>query len=224
MPLIEFRTGFDESSNGNQSAATGNRLSSLLVAQGHGRYHELVAMGLVFTATLYGTATPTAGQIHTAGAAPAAAAVTQFAVFNPASSGKLLSLQRVAVATISGTPTAGAMLHGIFSSGTLPTAIAQTNGVVRNNRINGPGSVAASTTQMVAAGAALTGGTAPVIHSVSQLALAAFAPTVFGNQSAVEDLAGLLVIPPGTGWVPLLAGVGTTHLVAFSATWSETPI
>lgn len=200
-----------------------DRLGSSVVTDGMGHFQELVSRGLVFTAVLYGTGTPTAGQIHTAGAAPAAAATTQFAVFNPIGSGKLLSLLRVAIATISGTATAGAVMHGIFTTGVVPTT-AQTNGSVKNNLINGPGSVAAATTQMVAAGAALTGGGAPLIHSVSNLALPAFAPTLFGNQSAVENLDGLIVIPPGMGWVPLIAGVGTSHLVAYSATWAETPI
>lgn len=224
MATSELKTGPIVSGDGSQAILRGERLGSLVVADGMARYGELVSRGLVFTANLYGTATPTAGQIHTAGAPPAAAAVTQFAVFNPVGSGKLLTLLRVAIATVSGTPTAGSVLHGIFNTGALPSAIAQTNGTVRNNLINGPGSVCAATTQMVAAGAALTGGAAPVVHSLSSLSLAGFAPTVFGNQSSVEELAGLIVIPPGMGYVPLMAGVGTTHLVSYSATWAETPI
>jgi hypothetical protein len=35
---------------------------------------------------------------------------------------------------------------------------------------------------------------------------------------------GDIVLPPGTGWVPLHAGAGTSVLHAYSVTWEEIPI
>ena len=225
MPAAEATTGPQLQNDGaNLAPLRLSRSRELVGADGMAHYEEPVGRQTVFSLFLQITGTPTAGQIHTNGAPPAAAAITQFAVFNPINSGKNLFLLRFAFGTVSGTPTTGTILHGVFLPGAALPTVAQTNGTVRQNASQGVSSVAQTSVQAVAAGAALTGGSAPVILMPSNIGTEAFAPTVAGSLATSENLDGLIMIPPGGGWVPLLPGVGTTHLVTFGATWREAPI
>jgi len=199
-----------------QVVARGDKTGALVVTEAHGDYNEASIRGNVYSMQL-GATTGAAAAGNLVGAA--AAAVTQFAVFNPVSSGYNLSILRFGFVSLSGTTAAGPIMHGIFLGG-VPTLAA--NGTIRNNLINGRASVAIGYAS--AGGAALTGGTlGPQI-----LMMTAFGSTavIVGSQQtdAGGDIQGLIVLPPGTGWAPLLQGVGTTHLVAYSVSWEEVPV
>jgi hypothetical protein len=104
---------------------------------------------------------------------------------------------------------------------TLPTA-GTPGGTIRNNFINGRGSVA--TPWAIAAGSALTGATAPLqimMMNFSQTATAAAEASTVSTEDLID---GQIVVPPGAGWVPLMAGAGTTWLAGFSITWAEVPV
>lgn len=224
MAIAELKVGPIVSADGVQVISRADRMGGGVVADGQAHFAEMVARGQVFSLAMQISGTPTAGQIHTAFAAPAAAAITQYAIFNPVGSTKNLHLLKFGYNFVSGTPTAGSLAYGIFNTGALPTALAQTNGTVRNNLVNGPGSVCATSVQAVAAGAALTGGAAPVIHSAPAITTSAFAATVAGSLGFTDLIDGGIIIPPGMGWVPLLPGVGTTHLCVLTTTWAELPV
>lgn len=199
-----------------QVVARGDKTGALVTTEAHGDYHEPSVRGNVYSMQL-GATTGAAAAGNLVGAA--AAAVTQFALFNPVSSGYNLSLLRFGFVSLSGTTAAGAVMHGIFLGG-VPTLAA--NGTIRNNLVNGRSSVAIGYAS--AGGVALAGGTlGPQV-----LMMAGFGSTavIVGSQQsdAGEDFQGLLVLPPGTGYAPLLQGVGTTHLAAYSLTWEEIPV
>lgn len=199
-----------------QVVARADKTGAQVVTQGHAHMHEATVRGNVFSMALSATTTgAAAGQLVGA----AAAAATQFALFNPVSSGYNLSIYRFGFITTAGTPAAGMVMHGIFTGG-VPTLAA--NGTIRNNLVNGRSSVA--TGYALAAGTALTGGTVgPVVLCSAEFgssATAAATQTV--NTLTLAE--GSVVIPPGTGWLPLLPAAGTGWLTGFSVTWEEIPV
>jgi hypothetical protein len=171
--------------------------------------------GLEFSLDLGATTTAVAaGNIVGA----AAAAATQFALFNPVGSGRVLVLSKFAMGVISGTPGAGPLFHGYFPGAAMPTLAA--NGTIVSSRLNGPGSVALA--YALAAGTALTGG--PVGPKV--LRAAAFSSTATAQASpgmimSVEDIEGDIIVPAGYGWIPLWSAAGAALLNAYSITWKE---
>jgi hypothetical protein len=188
-----------------------------VVTDAHPRFAEAALRRQLFSAYLkQGTTTVAAGNIEAA----AAAASTQFAVWNPASSLVNLVLYKLKIQQFSGTPTAGGLSLSTFNAAAVASTLA-TAGAVRNNFING--AVGQGLCLASAAGAALTGGLAlttlmGLSLSSSATALASPAGIVF-----TELFDGEVVVPPGWGVVPTWAGAGTTYLVGYTLSWEEEP-
>jgi len=190
------------------------RTAAQITADAHARFYEAVSRGNVYSLQL-GATTSTVAAGNITGAA--AAASTQFALWNPTGSLKNISLLRFAMSPISGTPTTGVIQHGLIL--TAPTIA--TVGTIYNNLASTAVGVARGVAS--AAGATLTGGSAPVAHSIADFAgmASAYASTVYLR--CVEYLDGGIVLPPGTGWVPMHPGAGTTLLHGYSIAWEEVP-
>lgn len=171
--------------------------------------------GLEFSLTLGATTTAVAaGNIVGA----AAAASTQFALFNPSGSGRVLVLSKFIMGIISGTPGPGPLFHGILTGVTLAAS-----GTIVNLRAVGGVLQSSSVARGYASagGAALTGGTAPTIIRAAGFSSTATAQASAGELNAIEDIEGDIIIPAGFGWVPLWSVAGTTLLNAYSITWKE---
>jgi hypothetical protein len=172
--------------------------------------------GTEFSMTLAATTTGiAAGNL----VAAAAAASTNFALFNPLGSGRVLVLSRLYVGVISGTPVGGPLFHGLFFG----ASTVAPSGTIVCNRITGGGLSATSVAKgyASAAGAALTGGPAPSIIRASSLSFTATAQAEVSAINCVEDIEGDIIIPAGYGWVPLWAGAGTAILNAYTISWKE---
>lgn len=194
------------------------RQGDSIVSQGHGAYHEATSRGQVYSLVLPATSTGVAaGNIQGA----AAAAATQFALLNPANSGKSYSLLKFGMGVISGTPGAGPMFHAYIPNISTISA-ASPGGAARNNLVGGPAGSAIP--WALAAGSALTGGQAPVTLRVADFSSTGTAQASVGELKAVEEIAGDIVIPPGMGWVPMWGAAGTSLLNAYSITYEEVPV
>lgn len=217
--LSELKTGPQQSPDGIIQPARGGRSGEAVTIDAHARFQEATVRGGVYTLTLAATTTGiAAGNIVGA----AAAAATQFAFFNPVGSGKNVVLTKVFIGIISGTAPAGPVFHGIFNS--VPT-VATIGGTVRPNFVsttNVSGSVVVP--QVLAAGSALTGGTAPIVLRASAFTTTATAQASVSTVNALELLDGDIVLQPGTGYVPLWSAAGTSLLNAYSVTWEEVPL
>jgi hypothetical protein len=187
-----------------------------VVADAHGRYQEATIRGNVYSLTLVATSTGVAAG-NVAGAA--AAASTQFILWNPSATQKALVLLKFGMGVISGTPGAGPMFHGMLT--TVPT-IASSGGPAINN-LTGAGTGSISKFVASAAGTALTGGGAPTTLRVADFASTATAQSSVGELRVVEYIDGEIILPPGVGWVPLWGAAGTSLLNAYSITWEEVP-
>lgn len=160
------------------------------------------------------TSTIAAGNLINA----AAAAATQFALTNPATSTKNLVLTKFCVGIISGTASAGPLFHGIIA--TNPT-LASIGGTIRCNLLGNTSITSAATPHALAAGSALTGGSAPVTLRLADFSSTATAQATVGLIKTIEVIDGDIIIPPGKTWVPLWSTAGTTLLNAYSVTWYE---
>lgn len=212
--IAEIKAGPVTVGDGAVSTARAERSGGVTTADVRGHFAEAASRNAVYTLTLGATTTGVAaGNI----VAAAAAASTQFALWNPVSSGKNIELLRFGMGVISGTPGAGPVFHGIFVGvPTLTTSIGTANS-------NLAGQTAASVARWMAsaAGLALTGGSAPITHSCSAFSSTATAQASVGELNCIENLDGAIVLPPGTGWVPLWSAAGTALLNAYSITWQE---
>ena len=56
------------------------------------------------------------------------------------------------------------------------------------------------------------------------MSFSASAYAAAAGANTLENVEGDIVLPPGTGWLPLHAGAGTSVLHAYSVTWEEIPI
>lgn len=181
----------------------------------HPKYVWQAKMGQMFTLSLAATTTGVAaGNI----VAAAAAAATQFALTNPSTSNKNLVLTKFFVGIISGTPAPGPIFHGFMT--TNPT-LASIGGTILANRLGSSSPVSVATPHSLAAGSALTGGSAPTTFRPAAFSTTATAAATPGLVNALEILDGDIIIPPGVTWVPLWSVAGTSLLNAYGVSWYE---
>ena len=214
--INEIKAGIQVVSDGTVATARAERSGGLTTADVRGHYAEAAGRNTIFTLAINNAATPiSAGNIVGA----AAGATTQFALWNPIGSGKNLELLRfgLGLTTTAAVPPAGSVFHGIFIG--VPT-LASSTGTAYSNLI-GPAAPSVARWVASSAGVALTGGVAPVVHSASAFVFTAFAATVFQSPVGIETLDGAIILPPGSGWLPLWAAAGTTVSVDYSITWQE---
>ncbi len=205
------------STDGTQPTLRGGRQNDLIVSELHGRFYEQVSRGNVFALNLVATTTGVAaGNINLA----AAAASTQFAIWNPLTSSVNLSLLAVYFGITSGTIVGGPLFHSYFGT-TIPT-IASTGAAVNCQIGNTAGSVAK--VMASAAGAALTGGSALLTLRPMTNGYSAGTYAALGGAVAFENVDGSIVIKPGAGWVPTFAAAGTSVLSTWGAVWEEVPV
>src|SRR3989442_14287711 len=116
--MVQAKTivGPQSKADGSQIALRSSRTGAGIVADAHGRYQEATIRGNVYSVVLTATTTGVAAG-NIAGAA--AAAATQFVLWNPSASQKALVLLKFGMGVISGTPGAGPMFHGMIT--TAPT-------------------------------------------------------------------------------------------------------
>ena len=210
--LIQGQVGQVTALDGAQNNLRQGRTGEIILSQAHGRYHEQTSRGQLFTLNLTATTTGiAAGNLIGA----AAAASTQFALWNPIGSGFNLSITKCLIGPISGTFAAGPVYHGIIQT-SVPTIASV--GIAYNNLVGGKSPVARYVAS--AAGTALTGGSAPITFRTMNLTFSATAFASAAGTSTIADVPdGDLIIPPGYGWVPLWTAAGTSVLNSYSVTW-----
>jgi hypothetical protein len=221
--LLQGQVGQQNAADGTQTILRQGRTSELIISQGKARYHEAATRGNTFALVLPVTATGVAaGNLVNA----AAAAATQFALWNPLGSGVNLCLIEVGVSVVSATTMpAGPSFHGLIT-GSVPTIASTTDsGRGAFNARAGSGAPRARYVNTAAqSGTTLTGGSAPITFRAMELSFSATGFAAAGGNYVDEHLDGEIVLPPGTGWLPLWASAGTSMLNAYSVVWEEIPI
>lgn len=218
--LAEIKTGLITGTDGTVSPGRSSRIGAEVSAFGQGKYYEQTSRGNVFSLILTNWTTGIAAG-NLVGAA--AAASTNFALWNPVGSGKNMSLLKFQCWIVSGTLPVPPLIHSL--SITAPTiATSVVTPIACNNVGLGALSVARALTS--AAGSALTGSSILQSLCSADLGIGAGAMTTTNNfeQKLTEYLDGSIVIPPGACWVPTWMTAGTSVLGGYSITWEEIPV
>lgn len=190
----------------------------LVTVQSGGKYENDTINRTIFHLTLGAwTTTIAAGNIN----AFAAAASTQFALWNPVGSGKNIVLLKFATFPISGTAPVAGCFHSKFQLAVTlaSTAVSPvTNGLIGSLVSPRAGYITS------AAGSALTGsGAATLIRAADFYITAGTAANLVGAK-CIEHLDGDIVLTPGWGWAPTWKAAGTTYLGGYSVSWKEVTI
>jgi hypothetical protein len=215
--LSEIRSGFTTLADGTVAPARASRVGGMVVGDGQGTYYEQTSRGNVFSLVLgLATTTPVAGQLNAA----AAAQLTQFCVWNPAGSGKNLSLLKFGVAIVSGTTPAGSVYHSYATAPTNATTVVTP--IACNNVGMAAASVARAATH-ASTGVQLAGNGALSFIRMADLQFSAGTYANLVTTKATEFINGDIVIPPGFMWVPTWTASGTSLNISYSVTWEEIP-
>jgi hypothetical protein len=222
---LQARVGPYTAAEGQYSPFRAGRDGGIVTAASHGDFYEAVSRGNVYTLAC-GPTTTTIAAGNIIGAT--AAAAVQFAIWNPIGSGVNFALLEFVRGVVSGTPTGGAVVHGFLSTAladTLPTIANTAAAIPRNNLLGAASSSRAGFVSTVASsGTALTGATA--VRALGATAFSGTATAMAGVsalQGGVERINGKIVLAPGSLWLPLEPGAGTTMLLYYSVTWEEIP-
>jgi hypothetical protein len=189
--------------------------SETIVAQGTSRYRELARRGKLFVA---GTASVGFTVITAVGGSisPLAAAPTDplLMLINPVGSDVTLSILRTVAHLVSGTPGAGGLW---YNTAMQVAAITGTTTAPRPCLVGG----AACTAQMITGNVTATGSLAMTKHShVGGWTTGASA---LGASSIVDNVDGMIEVPPG-GVLALAPGaVGTSFTIAAAILFAELP-
>lgn len=195
------------------------RQQDLIISQLHGKYYEQVSRANVFMLGVTWATGVGVGQI----AAATAASATQFAIWNPATNTKNLSLLRLTLSLISGTTPVAPVTYSQFSGVGVPTVAA--SGTPYNCLFGNAGVPSAKYMAAGAAGGtALTGGGALVTVNTSGFYFTAGTYANLAVSYAVDDIDGRIVLAPGQGFVPTFAAAGTALLGAWGLIWEEVPV
>jgi hypothetical protein len=154
----------------------------------------------------------------------AAAASTQFALWNPAGSQVNLSLLKFALNVTSGTTPISGIWHSVASlAPTIASALAATSYVgshyAGQGVYNGNAGYLTHVTGSALTGGGATRGIRQIGFNFSAGTFASLAGTVF-----MDYMDGDIVLPPNSLWVPTWAAQGTSMLGGYSITWEEIPI
>jgi len=195
------------------------RLNDVIVSELHGKYFEQTSRSNIYSLTLTTTSsTIAAGNINAA----AAAASTQFALWNPPSSKVNLVLIKAWIIPISGTAPVSGCFHNLMLQGVPTIQSVSTNGTALNCFANGQAPQARYVAS--AAGTALTGsGALTVFKPMSMAIFAGALAATTSIQPTLEVIDGDIILPPGTGWAPCWTAAGTTFLNGYGVEWEEVP-
>ena len=228
--ITETQIGSQTLAYGARPVLRTDRSAAVVTTDAHARYQEAVLNGNVFgLSLLLATTSPyyiQAGNV----VGTAANAITQFAVWNPVSSGVNLVLWQFNLGYISGTPTAGPTWHGLFNAQavtnptTIKTGIATAYSAYAKNLGGFPNTPRASYVCVPDNTFTFAGNVAPYLISMANFSSTATSQSVSYPVQTTDLIDGKIVLPSGTGWVPLLPGPsGSSVLVGMSVIWEEIP-
>ena len=186
------------------------QLGDVIVSEVHGRYYETNYRGALFS-TFINALTVATTHVSPIAAGTGTAII---GVYNPAGSGKNVAIVRVQQATTSGTP-GGPLLWNTIPNPQNITA--SFTAAYSNFNLAQQGSVT-----RIFNNVALAGSTAGVAFRNAGGSAAVAATGVILTYS--EELAGDLLVTPGSMVALAATGAGTSHVINCFVEWEEIPI
>lgn len=216
--IVGIQGGAQGLAAGTTQVASIDKQGALLASELNARYYQLAYSGLLFSLDSDSVT------LVAANSTKGAAATIRLAngIYNPVGSGRNAVILWVSSATVSGTP-AGPLYYNAQSMGTATITNAAT------------GTIRAAIQNTVSPGASSMVPEVNVVLTRSDAATTAFTQTgVHGGPAAIaagagtyqvlDEVAGRIIVPPGTVWGLAATGAGTTHIVQSTIWWAEVPI
>lgn len=201
--------------NGSQTPPTKGLTGAQRVQLAHGEYSDSAVRGRIFTMHS-GAVTLDAANV-TASALGTITFINGFA--NPPGSGKLISLLRAWVSTVSGTP-AGPYFYDYYAG---VTVTASATGTIRSTYLNTNTAGSSVAHPLVDVAVAVSGGSTANTLTLGVVGGPAASAVGAGLYGAVDEVRGSIIIPPGTVFGVTAKGAGTSHIVHCSLVWEELP-
>lgn len=201
--------------SGTSSPPTKGVTGAQRVQSAHGVYTDATARGRVFSLKS-GSVTLDAANVTTSGLGTITF-ITGLA--NPSGSGKLLSILRTHVATVSGTP-GGPFFYDYYAG---PVVTSAATGTIRSNYLGQNTAGASVATPLVDVAVSVVGGSTAATLQLGVVGGPAAIAAGAGNYGYCDEVAGSIVIPPGTLFGVTATAAGTSHVVHAMLTWEEIP-
>lgn len=199
--MTELQTGPQSVSGSTKTLARAGQQGDLIVSELHGKYYEQTVRGKCFSLCTQGTSVTTTAALATTW--------TGLGVANPANSGANLVLLGFTCAQFAvGASGAIGIMGGV---GTITSTLTPQNRVIGGSGVsvmNGSAGATISTPVLIA-----------TFGEVGSLAT-----TGYGLQAGiVVDVAGAIIVPPGS-FIASYTAVVTTTALQFSFFWEEVPV
>jgi hypothetical protein len=181
------------------------------VQSAHGKYYEAAHRGVLFAACDTGGGTAVVTSIST---------TAMLSLYNPAGSGKRLSVKKVSLGYVSGTLGAGTIYHCINGTN---TQAAPSSGTALTPNCSDVGNLG-TPVGVAKVGSTVASGTKayrPFCSSFAELAT-----TANPLQLIAEDVDGEIVVEPGCSYQvqAVMGAAGTSPVVTLGVTWEEVTI
>lgn len=181
----------------------------------HGEYSDVTSRGRVFSLKS-GAVTLDSANVTTSALGTATFIV---GLANPVGSGKLLSILRALVVTVSGTP--GGPYFYDYYAGLTVTAAA--TGIIRSNFLGANTAGASVATPLVDVAITHTGSSTAALLQLGAMGGPAAIAAGVGLYDARDEVRGSIIVPPGTIFGIMATAAGTSHVVHATLTWEELP-
>lgn len=213
----QAKVGPVQLSDGSETSLRADKQSNQVVTDGHGRYHEAASRGNVFmaaSASVTVAATTNSGQ-------SLGTVQPILGICNPLASGKMFSLLSTNIATISGTP--GGPFYYNFTTG-ISGLNTYTAATVRSTYLSGLGGSGVAQVATQGTAMAVIGGATTALTELGVIGGPAAVAAGAGMYQVTDDVAGRIIIPPGTILTIATHTTGTTHVLKAWMAWEEVQI
>jgi hypothetical protein len=187
---------------------------NLLADPIHGRYYEQAYRGNLFVMDSDSVTLAAANASKTALAT--VKLINGF--FNPSTSGKNAVILFASIATTSGTP-GGPYFYNFLADSTINSAA---TGTIRSTNLG-----ASYTSVMTAQTGVILANVGAATTALKQLGVIGGPAAVAagaGLYTAIDEVAGRIIVPPGVVFGLTCLAAGTTHIVQSTLMWEEVPI
>lgn len=181
----------------------------------HGEYTDAASRGRIFSLKS-GAVTLDSANVTTS-----ALATATFinGIANPSGSGKLLSILRAQIATVSGTP-GGPFFYDYYSNVLVTNAA---TGTIRSNYLSSNAAGSSVATPLVDVVLTVSGGSTAALLQLGAIGGPAAIAAGAGLYGTIDEVRGSIIVPPGTIFGIMATAAGTTHVVHSTLTWEEIP-
>lgn len=187
-----------------------DKTGALVIAQAHGKYREAAARGNLFMQSVKSATVTATTDISPL---PATTGRALVGVYNPTGSGKNLSILKIGISTVSGTP-GGPFYIDVVPNCGVPASLAASSTPISPLSLATAGSVARGLAAAVPAQAAVATMLRPL---GGPAAIAAGA----GLYDITEDIDGMIELPPNSLLAVTAHATGTSHVISGFILWEE---